>query len=305
MSIESSLLAAIAVSPDDSLPRLVYADWLDEQGDPRAELVRVAEEMRRHPVWADEFQRLKPTRDRLREWFDPAWVVALGYQRCHRPLFGTLPVRRDHRWRLAEEFIDVWHGGVWHGDEYTSDELAAAERRLGSALPAALRTWYRLGGRRRDVWANEEVFLPPDQLRWDAGYGLVFRRHGTFPTRWYILPHEVALDDPPVYRSDGDRVAAGSLSLFALFELLQEVQQVHISCELYGDDDGRRPPLPTRFRPTGLPELDRQGAVVRFWEADDTLVMCERDDEWWYATCRTEEAYQHLVREFGDRVRRG
>jgi uncharacterized protein (TIGR02996 family) len=35
-------LAAIIASPDDDLPRLVYADWLDENGDPaRAEFIRV------------------------------------------------------------------------------------------------------------------------------------------------------------------------------------------------------------------------------------------------------------------------
>lgn len=27
--------------PDDDAPRLVYADWLEEQGDPQAELIRV------------------------------------------------------------------------------------------------------------------------------------------------------------------------------------------------------------------------------------------------------------------------
>jgi len=35
-------LAAIASNPDDDLPRLVYADWLDENGDPaRAEFIRL------------------------------------------------------------------------------------------------------------------------------------------------------------------------------------------------------------------------------------------------------------------------
>lgn len=39
---EPALLAAIAVSPDDDLPRLVYADWLDENGQPlRAEFIRL------------------------------------------------------------------------------------------------------------------------------------------------------------------------------------------------------------------------------------------------------------------------
>jgi uncharacterized protein (TIGR02996 family) len=39
---ESALLSAIRASPDDDLPRLVFADWLDEHGRPeRAEFIRV------------------------------------------------------------------------------------------------------------------------------------------------------------------------------------------------------------------------------------------------------------------------
>ena len=39
---ERALVATIQVDPDDDAPRLVYADWLDEHGDPdRAELLRV------------------------------------------------------------------------------------------------------------------------------------------------------------------------------------------------------------------------------------------------------------------------
>lgn len=35
-----SLVAAIQAEPDDDLPRLIYADWLDEHGDPRGTFVR-------------------------------------------------------------------------------------------------------------------------------------------------------------------------------------------------------------------------------------------------------------------------
>ena len=38
---EQDFLAAIIASPDDIVPRLVYADWLEEQGDPRGEFIRV------------------------------------------------------------------------------------------------------------------------------------------------------------------------------------------------------------------------------------------------------------------------
>ncbi|MBA3541481.1 MAG: TIGR02996 domain-containing protein [Deltaproteobacteria bacterium] len=36
---ERDLIAAVAEAPDDDAPRLVYADWLMERGDPRGELV--------------------------------------------------------------------------------------------------------------------------------------------------------------------------------------------------------------------------------------------------------------------------
>jgi uncharacterized protein (TIGR02996 family) len=42
VSTERALLAAILANPDDDLPRLVYADWLEENGRPRrAEFIRV------------------------------------------------------------------------------------------------------------------------------------------------------------------------------------------------------------------------------------------------------------------------
>jgi uncharacterized protein (TIGR02996 family) len=42
MSDETALLDAIRAAPDDDAPRLVYADWLEENGQPeRAEFIRV------------------------------------------------------------------------------------------------------------------------------------------------------------------------------------------------------------------------------------------------------------------------
>ena len=38
---EAELVAAIAAAPDDDAPRLVYADWLAERGDPRGELIHL------------------------------------------------------------------------------------------------------------------------------------------------------------------------------------------------------------------------------------------------------------------------
>jgi uncharacterized protein (TIGR02996 family) len=58
MTDEEAFLAAIREAPSDPLPRLVYADWLDEQGDPRGEFLRVHCELseirtdsRFHALW--------------------------------------------------------------------------------------------------------------------------------------------------------------------------------------------------------------------------------------------------------------
>jgi uncharacterized protein (TIGR02996 family) len=37
---DEAFLRAILASPEDDVPRLIYADWLEERGDPRAELLR-------------------------------------------------------------------------------------------------------------------------------------------------------------------------------------------------------------------------------------------------------------------------
>ena len=52
-----AFLAAIAANPDDDLPRLVYADWLDENGDPdRAEFIRIQIELAKLP--GHDFRRV-------------------------------------------------------------------------------------------------------------------------------------------------------------------------------------------------------------------------------------------------------
>jgi uncharacterized protein (TIGR02996 family) len=54
-----SFLAAICANPDDDTTRLVFADWLDERGDPgRAEFIRTQIERARLPDWDARYVRL-------------------------------------------------------------------------------------------------------------------------------------------------------------------------------------------------------------------------------------------------------
>ncbi len=61
---EAAFHEAIRQSPRDDVPRLVYADWLDEQGDPRGEFIRIQCERARLP-WYDP--RCRPLLRRERE----------------------------------------------------------------------------------------------------------------------------------------------------------------------------------------------------------------------------------------------
>ncbi|MCA9070314.1 MAG: TIGR02996 domain-containing protein [Planctomycetaceae bacterium] len=55
MTVEHTFLNAIKAAPQDTTTQLIYADWLDEQGDPRGELIRLHVEVRetvcKHPHW--------------------------------------------------------------------------------------------------------------------------------------------------------------------------------------------------------------------------------------------------------------
>src|SRR5947208_3209778 len=52
MGEEEALRRAVVASPDDDLPRLVYADWLEDAGDPdRAEFIRAQVQLARAPPW--------------------------------------------------------------------------------------------------------------------------------------------------------------------------------------------------------------------------------------------------------------
>src|SRR4051794_29023068 len=54
---ESAFHQAIVEQPDDISLRLVFADWLEERGDPRGTFIRLqcqrAERTRHDPVWKD------------------------------------------------------------------------------------------------------------------------------------------------------------------------------------------------------------------------------------------------------------
>jgi len=70
-----SFVAAIAANPDDDLPRLVFADWLDENGDPaRAGFIRDHVQLAKIRPGTDEYKTLfRKCADTLKANL-PAWI---------------------------------------------------------------------------------------------------------------------------------------------------------------------------------------------------------------------------------------
>lgn len=53
MSDEEAFQAALDANPDDHVTRLVFADWLEERGDPRAEGYRAMGKLRLSPYFSE------------------------------------------------------------------------------------------------------------------------------------------------------------------------------------------------------------------------------------------------------------
>lgn len=101
MNDEATLLAAILAHPDEDTPRLMYADWLDEFGQPeRAEFIRI-----QCDPTADEAAEARA--EELEERFGPKWLAGLpdtpnGHWGFRRGFPEYLDVRAGH-------FLDHYH----------------------------------------------------------------------------------------------------------------------------------------------------------------------------------------------------
>lgn len=77
---QQALLNAILANPDDDLVRLVYADWLDEHGQPeRAEFIRLQIEMTRLDENSDECRALQGRQNDLLEAHREQWAAQAGF----------------------------------------------------------------------------------------------------------------------------------------------------------------------------------------------------------------------------------
>src|ERR1043165_8521656 len=89
-----ALYASVLADPADDTPRLVYADWLDEHGQPeRAEFIRLQIEIARRPIGSAEADESAVRLEALRESYARTWSEEL-------PALDGLKVREWQRGML-------------------------------------------------------------------------------------------------------------------------------------------------------------------------------------------------------------
>jgi uncharacterized protein (TIGR02996 family) len=128
VTTEDDFQAMLDANPDDHATRLIFADWLEERGDPRAEGYRA--------LGRNRFRPVVPV-------FDQFWSLP-GWQTAAQPLlrmntivvdFGTLP---DDWLRAVPKLTDQEAGPQWRTRKSRREAEDAAALAFAS-LPAKRR----------------------------------------------------------------------------------------------------------------------------------------------------------------------
>jgi uncharacterized protein (TIGR02996 family) len=298
MSEEDAFIKAVIAHPEDDAPRLIYADWLEERGDPRGEYLRLRVEMAHLPPHSDRYADLKARQKSLRVRMDAKWLAAMGLVPKHRPLFSALPTRRLERWRLVEEFIDVWYRPWKTADGFSEEKVSGTEKRLGFRLPTALREWYALAGKRKDVWSKQDGLMLPQDLELDRKSDtLIIRYENQGCEKWGIRSSDLGDDDPPIVELGADVQASPRTSAFACLVLLYEVMFATGVLWAGAEIEERvvRHSL-RKFQKCQLPECYWVQTPIHFYEGTDIIVeTC--GGMWVYVVAREEKALAQLDEE--------
>ena len=205
---EAAFLAAMRADPATRLTRHVYADWLEERGDPRHELVRVCEAMRAVPVWSDDYWAWKARRNELWTRFPIEWLEATGYDGSdYDPIFRDgVPDGVRERWRLIREFTERWHGVSVPDVGGRRDVVAREEARLGLTLPESVRELIAFthdvgdeGNDNGSDWTNlnRSLHESSESFNRDPGNGLSFT--GLDITGVGVFEDYLSFTDPPIH----------------------------------------------------------------------------------------------------------
>lgn len=111
MQTNEQFLQAIVEEPDNDLPRLIYADWLDEQGDPRGEFIRVQCELAQLDLYDPARKPLEERQDTLfkkhkAKWIKDLKVAAIRNYEFRRGFVEQVTLNAKNHLQNAEALLD-------------------------------------------------------------------------------------------------------------------------------------------------------------------------------------------------------
>jgi uncharacterized protein (TIGR02996 family) len=188
MNTERAFERAILAAPEDDSRRLVYADWLEERGDPRGEYLRVETALASMPSGGRQYRSLRKRVTELRKGVDRAWGITFGLRK--------ITAIEDLVYYLRE-FHKSWSESP--GMDATS---------FPADLPHGLALVYRELGALTEIEAEPSPFdaqdqlVEPNRLR-HVGDMVEFawENQGNWSCRF---PVEKGVADPPVFSNAAD-----------------------------------------------------------------------------------------------------
>lgn len=103
------ILDEVLSAPDDDVPRLIYADWLEERGDPRGEFIRVQCELAQTDPLHENYYDLSERNKALLDAHRDQWVAELKQDvrkaEFRRGFIDTITIRARELVKEAEELF--------------------------------------------------------------------------------------------------------------------------------------------------------------------------------------------------------
>lgn len=201
MNSEQDFLDAILANPADSDLRQVFADWLEENQDSRAELVRLEEHCRSLPPYCDEYWQLKPRRNELREQCDPMFLQQMDYGTVYLPVFSEVPDDWRSRWRLIREFVERWYQVEMPDVGRQGEDAITLSRQIGRELSPSIVEWMAF----TEDLLDSDRRTATEMLR-DGRLISDFPEHNSVSlnlqaegdVHWAVAYNDLSLSDPPV-----------------------------------------------------------------------------------------------------------
>ena len=167
---DEAFLSEIQKSPYDDTPRFVYADWLEERGDPRAEYLRLECEIAALQKGDALFKELQPRLHELRQNLDVRWIAAVGRTKVGN--CGTFAFACPQRWEKLKKtgnprqrHCDVCHRTVYYcetGDDVKYRALRGECVAIDTLTKMTTEDWVKLDIERNDGMLLGDLVFPDE-----------------------------------------------------------------------------------------------------------------------------------------------